>query len=480
MANAACSAQDARDAIVLKPGQDLQAIVRKAAEGTRFHFDPGVYRQRTILPKDGQQFIGQEGVVFNGAMVLQDWTEKDGLWLTDGLPQPMVVVGSCIDGTENCTMREDLFVDDKVYTRVQSREDLDQGTWLYEDNQAYLAENPEGRLVELGVTPLAFGGGASDVVLENLTVEKYASAAQRGAIDLRDTRGWRLASVALRWNHGVGLYLGNETHVKGGTFNHNGQLGIGGGGENSIIEGVEIAFNNYAGFRPGWEAGGTKFHRSNGLIVRDSCVHNNKGPGLWTDIDNINTLYEGNTVFLNANDGIKHEISYKAVIRDNISLKNGKDHYSWLWGAQILVQNSRDVEIYDNHVEVADAYGNGISVVHQDRGDVGDGKHGEWDAVDNRVYGNTIVYLGDRGTSGVARDVDEDWFWEKAGNSFEKNTYVVPEEGGSHWEFDDGRQNWSEVKGLGYEADGELVVERRPPLDLSCDFGDRNGASGHR
>ena len=86
---------------------------------------------------------------------------------------------------------------------------------------------------------------------------------------------------------------------------------------------MEIAFNNYAGYKADWEAGGTKFWATTGLVVRNSCVHHNAGPGLWTDYDNIDTLYEGNIVFSNANDGIKHEISYDAIIRDNIVAGNG-------------------------------------------------------------------------------------------------------------------------------------------------------------
>ena len=47
--------------------------------------------------------------------------------------------------------------------------------------------------------------------------------------------------------------------MEGGSFSHNGQIGIAGsGGEGSRIEGVEIAFNNYAGYDADWEAGGTQ------------------------------------------------------------------------------------------------------------------------------------------------------------------------------------------------------------------------------
>ena len=67
-----------------------------------------------------------------------------------------------------------------------------------------------------------------------------------------------------------------------------------------------------------WEAGGTKFARTRDLVVRRNFVHHNRGPGLWTDIDNVRTLYEANRVEDNGEAGILHEISYAAVIRNNV------------------------------------------------------------------------------------------------------------------------------------------------------------------
>ena len=124
-------------------------------------------------------------------------------------------------------------------------------------------------------------------------VEKYASNAQEGAIFADEGCGWRLSNVTARWNHGAGLSFGPETQVEEGSYSHNGQIGIAGsGGEDSRIEGVEIAFNNYAGYDAGWEAGGTKFWDTTGLVARNSRAHHNAGKGLWTDFGNIDTLKE--------------------------------------------------------------------------------------------------------------------------------------------------------------------------------------------
>jgi parallel beta-helix repeat protein len=453
--------------IVLSPGQNLAAIVAHAPEGTRFLFEPGIYRQQMIRPKNRQEFIGQEGAILSGAMVLASWTDYSGLWKHEGLPEPLDFRGECDDGRDLCGHREDLFVDGRLYKRVEFLEELGSGTWYYEDRSAHLADDPSGKLVELSVTPRAFGGDAEGVVIKDLIVEKYASNAQEGAIFADEARGWHLANVTSRWNHGAGLSFGPETLIEGGSYSHNGQIGIAGsGGEDSRIEGVEIAFNNYAGYEAGWEAGGTKFWDTRGLIVRNTCVHHNEGKGLWTDFDNIDTLYEGNIVFSNANDGIKHEISYGAIIRDNIVAANGYGYDNWLWGSQILVQNSSNVEVYGNLVEVSVTFGNGVSIVHQDRGE---GAYGPWHSINNAVHDNTVIHLGSQGQNGIATDEDDDSFWKEANNQFDRNTYVVADPEAEHWTSINRDAVWQDVAELGLESNGALIVEQRASMDLSCD-----------
>ncbi len=121
----------------------------------------------------------------------------------------------------------------------------------------------------------------------------------------------------MRNNHGPGITFNSNWIVRNNYIHKNGQLGIGGSGENILVEANEISENNQAGFDTGWEAGGSKFAYTTNLTVRNNYVHDNLGPGLWTDIDNINTIYEENIVTYNNNAGIKHEISFDVIIRNN-------------------------------------------------------------------------------------------------------------------------------------------------------------------
>lgn len=451
--------------VTLWPGDDIQEAVDLAPEGAMFILETGVYRQQKVSPKDGQRFIGKDGAVLNGAMVLSDW-QNDGIyWIQSGLRAPLRPRGSCQGQAKLCMHREDLFVDGKLFQRVASLDKLGPSRWFYEDRTAYLVDDPSGKMVELSATPFAFGGRADGVVLKNLIVEKYASAAQRGAIDARNGKEWRVIDVIARWNHGVGIFIGERIHVDGGSYSHNGQMGMGGQGNGALIENVEIAYNNYAGFSKGWEAGGTKFVKSVGLIIRDSCVHHNDGIGIWTDIDNVDVLIDGNKVFSNTRSGIVHEISYKVKIRNNRVAHNGREKDVWLWGSQILIQNSSNAEVHGNIVEVAADAGNGISIIQQPRDS---GLYGPHYSENNYIHHNQIIYLDSHGASGIVIDYAHKGFWKDANNIFDWNNYVVVDPRHKLWAFNGGFRTWSYMRNTELERNGTLEIERRKAISLSC------------
>lgn len=468
-----CQRTDSGTSITLSPGNDVASIVANAPPGTTFYFEPGLYRINIITPKDDQKFIGKgttgaNSTILSGAKLLTQWNKVGLFWVTEGLPDTLHRSGECVRGREICTWREDLFVDGKLVQRAPNLRSAAKGKWFGAENKAYISFDPAGRTVELGLTPYAFLGNAKNVTIQNLVVEKFASEAQHGAIEGTRSENWQVLDVVARWNHGAGLSPGKNMRVSGGSYSYNGQIGMVGEGDGAVIENLEIAHNNYAGYNWGWEGGGTKFWRSDGLIIRNTCVHHNEGPGLWTDIDNINVLIEKNKVFNNAGDGIKHEISYKAVIRENFASGNGKGWDSWLWGSQILVQNSPDVTVTNNTVEVPESFGNGISLIHQDRGD---GAHGPWVTKNVTVSDNVIIYLGTRGLSGLVADYQREVFENEGNNTFNRNTYVIRTQDQAFWQDSDGnRLTWKMLANYKHEPEGKLVVEPRKGTPLKCDL----------
>lgn len=424
------------EVVMISPQDNASSIIDEAPEGTTFEFLPGVHRRFAVDPKDGTTFVGRDGAVLSGAVLLESPVAAETGWRFDGFEFTGVVHGKCIDDYFGCELSQDLFFDDVMLWQVTDIADLEPGAWYWEDDSIYVFDDPSQRRVELSIDAFAFVGDSSDVTIRNLVVEKYATPAQSGAIQAQQPGngargyGWLIEDVEVHGVHGAGIRTGDATIVRRVVSHFNGQMGISvSGGDNVLVEDSEFSFNNIAGFRWGWEAGGSKFTRTTGLVIRNNLVRGNIGPGLWTDIDNVGTLYEFNRVIDNTGPGIFHEISYSAVIRNNRVEGNGFGFSTWLWGAGILVAASSDVEVFGN-VLVKNA--NGIAGIQQDRG-VGD--LGAYTLARLSVYDNTID-IGE-GQMGVVEDIGDPSVFTDREILFDNNTYEAGVERSYMW---DGRE----------------------------------------
>lgn len=437
-------------AVEIGPGQDIRAIVSAAPPGTAFLLRAGVHRLQAIRPRDGDTFTGEAGAVLSGARLLTSFARVGALYVATGQTQEGMAHGYCESDFPQCRLPEELFIDDRPLLRVGSLDDVSPGRWYFDygADRIYFADDPSGRRVETSVVPTAIEASANDVTVSGLTFEKYANIAQHGVISAEGKTGWVIARNEVRWNHGLGIRFGPRSRVIDNRVHHNGQLGIGGAGTDVLVERNEIAYNNTARFDPDWEAGGTKFAMTDRLIVRENTVHHNGGQGLWTDVDNINTIYEQNTVEDNERVGIYHEISYAAIIRHNIVRRNGWGFPAWIWGAGIVVAASPNVEVYGNTVE---GNGDGIGAVQQQRGSGAYGPHEVWNLwVHDNVIANTS------GWTGLVQDIGDTAPFTSRNNRFERNSYTL---GGNpepfHWmnlELD--QAGWTS---FGHDADGQFA-----------------------
>ena len=444
-------------AVLIRTTDHAAQIASQHGAGTTFVFETGLHRGVSISPQSGDVFLGSPGAVLSGAKVLSRWNTGGGFWYVGGQTSQLLGTGGCWfneDGSryDACTYPEQLFVDGAPWWQVSSLSQLAFGRWYfdYASDRVYIGGNPAGRSVELSTVANAFKGSASHVTISGLVIEKYANRAQTGAIEGSGGSRWTVSSNVLRLNHGFGLRIGTRMQVLNNNVHHNGQIGIGGIGDYVLVQGNEIAYNNTAGFLVQWEAGGTKFVLTDGLVFRDNWVHHNEGRGFWADIENINMLVVGNLSEYNSYGGIVHEIGYSAEIRDNVSRYNGHGFGAWVWGAQILVQNSSDVVITGNDVTVAaSGGGNGITVVNQNRGS---GTYGPYVSDRVTVTGNTIRHLSTGGRNGAPSGCNQD-------NTFNGNTYIAP----ATW-FDVNRfewcglVNWDEFRARGQELNGTAVI----------------------
>ncbi|MBA2480469.1 MAG: right-handed parallel beta-helix repeat-containing protein [Planctomycetes bacterium] len=449
--------------VILRPGNDIQAAVAANPPGTTFRIARGLYRHQEITPKDNDVFIGEPGAILSGARLLTAFVREGVYWVATGQTQQGQVHGDTEPGWRS-QYAEDLFIDDVALQHVPALSDVGPGKWFfdYAADKIYFANDPAGHRVETSVSRRAFAGGATGVTIRGLVIEKYAIPAQMGAIgDQYPSRSWTIIDNEVRWNHGTGINVSTGSVVRDNRVHHNGQKGIGAGGDDILIEGNEISFSNVAHFDSGWEAGGTKFANTARLTVRANYSHDNRGTGLWTDINNIDTLYERNVCADNFDAGIFHEISYRAIVRDNVVVGNGRAFDVWLWGAGILISTSRDVEIFGNTVDVASDGGNGIALIQQQRGD---GAYGPYVTANCRVHDNTVVFRGVAGqTGGVA-----DWQWDEffaAGNTFDRNAYHVTDLAEDRFGWANAARTWTDFRTYGLEATGTIDTTLPPPTD---------------
>ncbi len=416
-------------AVVVAPGMDIQEVVDRHPPGTAYVLAPGLFRMQEVVPKDGDRFVGLPGARMNGALRLGaarrvgEFYEIDGARVHPGSMRH----GVCRTDRPRCNVPLALFVGERPLVAVARLRDLVAGAWYLDEGSGliHLAEDPGAQAVELTYSRFAFGGGARDVRIENLTIERYASANQHGAVnDGGRGTGWAIVNNEVRWNYGYGITLGGGGRAVGNDVHHNGQLGIGGGtSSDMLVEGNRIAFNAWNGTECDWECGGAKWGAVTGLVVRGNDVHDNAGTGLWTDEGCRDVTFEGNVVADNARAGISHEISSMAVIRGNVLRRNGSKRFVWGWDAQIQVQNSSDTLVVGNRVELdPELGGNGIILIQQDRGT-------GFEVRNVRVVGNEIVMPRARGVAlGWFADFGAAAFTDQ-GNIFGPQRYSMAADG---------------------------------------------------
>ena len=465
LATAAAAAPGVSDApcplgaIAVEPGAAIQAAVERAGAGAAFCLKNGVHRVQVVRPRPGQKFYGEGRTVLNGSRLLTNFSREGRYWVASGQFQRGQKHGECARTEPACNLPESVFIDDKPLLQVLSKDRLGSNRFYfdYADAKIYLADDPRGRKVEATVAAFAFESMASDVLIRNITVEKYASAAQKGAIHAREATDWTMENCEVRWNSGAGISIGTGGRVRDCNIHHNGQIGIEGDGRNIGIESNSIWSNNIYGFDFLWEAGGVKIASSDGVTFRGNHVYDNIGPGLWCDIDCRNVVYDGNIVENNQDAGIFHEISFSAVIRNNVVRHNGSGRRRWFWGAEITIAASQDVEVSNNTLTVA-AGGCGIVLIDQGRRTKDGAKY---KTRNNSVHDNDLTFEGGA-CAGGASDVNflnENYAIIPDGNNrFDGNVYHVPglsEPARFVWGHE--VTDWDGFRGKGLEQAGQLL-----------------------
>ena len=440
-------ARDAEGAcrgIALAPGADLQGAVDANRAGTVFCLAAGRYRLASAIePKDAMQLLGEGPgrTVLDGSEELTGWTrDGDRWWAPARLPPRPAPDRHCL--TPGCGTTQDVFLDGRRLERATQLADLtpDRFYASFVDNRVFLAADPAGHVVEQAVAPRIVSSRAAGVRVADLSIVKAANAAQIGGLHAADGAvGWVVDNVEVSDNHGTGAIVDGGT-VRNSRIHHNGQLGLAGAGDGSLIIGNDIHDNNTAGYNPAWEAGGAKFGaRATDMRVTGNRVHRNRGPGLWCDISCHNWTVDHNSVTDNVDPdgdsgvGIFYEISYRCAIHDNFVSGNGprSGTDSFYHGGQIVIAASSDCDVHDNVVIGA----NGVGGLQQDRES---GNRGPLQVRNLSVRDNVMVQTasaGDGAITGLVQDIDDDGYFTEKNNRWVGNTYHLPNRSGAYFDW---------------------------------------------
>ncbi len=357
--------------VAVYPGTDsLRSAVAAYPAGTTFCLKAGIHRMTgSVTARTGDKYIGAPGAILNGSKILTSFTQAGSYWVASGQSQqePVFAASLCLATAPGCIYPEKVFYDGAELWQVTSLAALGprQFYFDYANDQIYLFDSPVGHTIEATTGSggiVGFSGGES-VTVQNLVFEKFGGGAVAGSSHnaLKAVDGWLVVNNEFRFISAIAVANYGNGVVRNNYIHHNGQYGVLGGG---TFEGNVIASNNTDGFDPNNDAGGTKFLKTVGLILRGNRSSSNTGRGFWTDYDNLNATYENNIVENNTEMGIFHEVSCAAVIRNNVLRGNntsmaGKS----LWnGAQIYTRSSKDVQIYGNDVTAVGAGTHGISI----------------------------------------------------------------------------------------------------------------------
>lgn len=414
------------EGILIEPGTDIQQVVDANPPGTIFILAPGVHRGQNIVPKDGNAFIGRNGSILSGAMLITQMVQEGAYRVIAGQTAEGERHGECRDGYSGCIFPEQLFIGGQPLWQVTNLSEVKPGTWFfdYQADKVYFTADPGAGEVELGVVRHAFSGSADDVTVANLVIEKYANPAQTGVVHPRTGSNgpfgsdWMILGNEVRFNHGEGVKLGPGMLVQGNNLHHNGRLGLhasSGQVDGGFVVDNEISYNCTLGFAClGWGGGGIKVTSVKNVVLEGNQVHHNLGPGLHSDVGAVDLVVKDNVITENHGSAVVIEITYGAVVTGNTISRNGFEEGI---GAGVLVISSSDVRVTGNQILDNN---NGVLALQIDRGT---GPHGAYELEDLLVENNLITMTV--GFTGLREEVGDPSYFTDRNNRFRANTYEL-------------------------------------------------------
>jgi hypothetical protein len=252
--------------------RECRTVVANAPTGATICLAPGTYPiNQPIVPNAGQTIQGGGRATLLGSQRLTDFvpTAHDR-WVTDFAGSFGSRTGECLEGAA-CEFPNAVFSNGQPLRRVTSIVKLTEGAFYCRGHFIYVYGDPSQQQIKVAVAPVAITWNAGDtdpnVTVTGLTIEMFATPAQHGAIDT-SAPGWTIEDDRVELNHGAGVTTEGHATIENVDASDNGEEGIGGTGADTMVVDNVIDDNNWAGFDPGWEAGGAKWGATWCVITR--------------------------------------------------------------------------------------------------------------------------------------------------------------------------------------------------------------------
>jgi parallel beta-helix repeat protein len=369
----------------------------------------------TSLNNDAElEIVGSGSVIIKGSILTTagNWSLETGkcgtcyshAWTNDwGLaenPNPGYITDDII------LRREMVFVDGVLYRQYLDTADfevIERTFWVDEDNDKIFIHLPfaPGKApadytdpgIEVADLSQAFQSkDGENIVLNNLTFQHFSDGFATGStVLLLGASNILVTDCTFEWNNYSGLTAGaypdpsvcpavttvSNITLNNITSNNNGLMGLGMNNcDVCTFTNVESSYNNWRGHWGeyyDWSLP-NKYARMRDTTFTNYTAVDNYGAGLWFDYDNQNIvvdgcLIEGNGIDLAGDPDNEWERAYALYIEANpgpIFISNCVIRDNYLPG--VMVANSADVtlhdnEIYDNHVDTDQGWGDHSQVM---------------------------------------------------------------------------------------------------------------------
>jgi parallel beta-helix repeat protein len=369
------------DAVPISDTANAQSVVDAHGGGTTFALESGVHPDFQVKPKSGDTFFGEPGVVLDGAN-----TTASAFFAYGSSPSG--------PGPSNITI---------------------QG---YSASSRMVVRNyDDGGSEQMGAIQPTFGPSDPTVRADH----------------------WVLRWTEVTASYSRGVTTSDDSVIDGCLIDHNGRLGVGGSGNRVTLENSEVSYNDTRNVPSGVENGGAKFSLAQDLLVTGNYIHDNTGPGIWTDIDSIRSTISNNTLVNNSGAGILNEISHNTVISGNRITGNGATH-NGLFGAGIIMSTSDNAQVFGNTLS---DNGNGITAIQQNRHS---GIYGPRLLNNLSVHDNSVT---NSGNTGVGEDIGDLGVFSR-NLRFTHNTY----QGETFAWMGQRGLSWGRWQGYGQDPDG--------------------------